>query len=56
MKLDNMLFSNAMLSLDKSLEEYLAAHPAEQDSETGLPKSQPLPNDWTYETSAHEAE
>ncbi|KAL0957553.1 hypothetical protein HGRIS_001340 [Hohenbuehelia grisea] len=55
LKLDNILFSNAQFSYDADLERYLLEHPAEVDSE-GVPKSQPLPNEWTHETSALQAE
>ncbi|KIY69683.1 kinase-like protein [Cylindrobasidium torrendii FP15055 ss-10] len=55
-KLDNVLFSNARFSVDKDLDDYLAAQPAEMDSETGVAKAQPLPHSWGHDTNAHEAE
>jgi len=54
--LDNILFSNARLSSDQALEAFLATNPAEMDPEKGASKSQPLPHEWTFETSTYEAE
>ncbi|KAK7018874.1 kinase-like domain-containing protein [Favolaschia claudopus] len=55
-KLDNILFSNARFSLDAKLETFLDSNPAEEDPETRIPKSQPIPHEWTYQMTAHEAE
>ncbi|KAE9399800.1 kinase-like protein [Gymnopus androsaceus JB14] len=53
-KLDNILFTNALYSLDDALDIFLAENPAETDGDS--PKSQPVPHKWTYETSAFHAE
>ncbi|KAF9058690.1 kinase-like domain-containing protein [Rhodocollybia butyracea] len=53
-KLDNILFTNALYSLDDAMDAFLAANPTETDGDS--PKSQPIPHEWTYETSAFQAE
>ncbi|KIK62527.1 hypothetical protein GYMLUDRAFT_72747 [Collybiopsis luxurians FD-317 M1] len=53
-KLDNILFSNTLYSLDNEMENFLAAYPAETDGDS--PKSQPIPHRWTYKTNAFQAE
>ncbi|KAF9071153.1 kinase-like domain-containing protein [Rhodocollybia butyracea] len=53
-KLDNILFTNALYSLDDRMDAFLAANPVETDGDS--PKSQPIPHEWTYETSAFQAE
>ncbi|KAJ3890276.1 kinase-like domain-containing protein [Lentinula edodes] len=53
-KLDNILFTNALYSLDDAMDTFLAAHPAETDGDS--PRSQPIPHEWTYETEAFQAE
>jgi serine/threonine-protein kinase SRPK3 len=54
LKLDNILFSNALYSNDEKLEQYLEDHPSEE--EDAEPKPQPIPHEWTFETSAYQAE
>ncbi|KAJ3868757.1 kinase-like domain-containing protein [Lentinula novae-zelandiae] len=53
-KLDNILFTNALYSLDDAMDTFLAANPAETDGDS--PRSQPIPHEWTYETEAFQAE
>ncbi|KAJ4484003.1 kinase-like domain-containing protein [Lentinula lateritia] len=53
-KLDNILFTNALYSLDDAMDTFLAANPAEIDGDS--PRSQPIPHEWTYETEAFQAE
>ncbi|KAJ4489376.1 kinase-like domain-containing protein [Lentinula edodes] len=53
-KLDNILFTNALYSLDDAMDRFLAAHPAETGGDS--PRSQPIPHEWTYETEAFQAE
>ncbi|KAJ4469865.1 kinase-like domain-containing protein [Lentinula aciculospora] len=54
-KLDNMLFTSDLCSSDSAMSEFLAANPSETEHDL-IPKSQPIPNEWTYRTSAFEAE
>ncbi|PPQ99428.1 hypothetical protein CVT24_005415 [Panaeolus cyanescens] len=55
-KLDNILLSNERFALDSALEKYLEENPSTVNPETQIPESQPIPSEWTYETSAFEAE
>lgn len=54
-KLDNFLFTNDMFTSDKYLEDYLTSNPAQFDP-TGTPTAQPLASEWSFETSAFDAE
>ncbi|PPQ84500.1 hypothetical protein CVT24_006694 [Panaeolus cyanescens] len=55
-KLDNILFANERFALDSALEKYLEENPSQVNPDTQIPESQPIPNEWTYETSAFQAE
>ncbi|KAF9495591.1 kinase-like protein [Pleurotus eryngii] len=54
-KLDNFLFTNEIFTSDKYLEDYLTGNPAQFDP-TGAPTVQPLASEWSFETSAFDAE
>lgn len=55
-KLDDILFSNARFALASALEKYLEQNPARVDPNTQVPGSQPIPHEWSSDTTLHEAE
>lgn len=53
-KLDNILFAETSYSYDAAMDTFLAANPPETEGDSL--KSQPIPHQWTYETSPFQAE
>ena len=55
MKLDNLLFAETRNVQENVLETYLEENPPIQDPDFGmLIQDQPIPSDWTFETSTHD--
>ncbi|KAF5318541.1 hypothetical protein D9619_010851 [Psilocybe cf. subviscida] len=56
-KLDNLLFIEKRNVQENVLEKYLKENPPVQDRDSGmLVQDEPIPSDWTFESSAHDFE
>ncbi|KAF5310009.1 hypothetical protein D9619_010427 [Psilocybe cf. subviscida] len=56
-KLDNLLFVETRHVQENALEKYLEERPPTTDADSGLlVHDEPIPSDWTFESSAHDFE